>query len=325
MIDNKFRFGFMSDVMAANPGFEKKHSALEGLLGIIENINGNPTGQQLAGLQTELDGIPVDKAEKYLNALQRLVDAETALCYTGIKTYQTSERNPRGANSLGGGWARYYSAGFYVKVKVYCIASNASPYEIGFAQHCTGKTDISTFSDKSRMFAQTAYAYPIGDCSSAMGAPFYHQGVSNGMALPAWLSLAGQASGFTELEMTDEFNNNGHPDSPFSGPGGRLAATISTIRREQSFTNWFIRRHTGTSATLLFRKVDFRITVAMDYRLTGTTLAIKSASTKCHIKSATTPAATATLPIVSHQQLNGIEKWWYTSPQNVSKNTTVNY
>jgi hypothetical protein len=286
------------------------------------NVPANPGN--LGQVQTALDAILPDDAAACKDAIEILVKAHPSLCYTGVRKFQTKERSPLAGRSFNHGYAKYSSAGFHVQAEIYCIAAQNTDWELGFIQYCTSKSDLSTYHDGSRMEGRSSSAMPVGDSSGPQSEPFYHKGISYGMTNPAWMQLSAQPTGDCNLEMSDEFNNNGHPVRAFGIGGVYTGGVIQSIRRNQSFTCWIARcRPNGDEA--LLREVSYTITVDSDYVLNGQSLGLGNFATRCRVGRQSTPALPR--PVVANYTLNGTEKWWYTAPGqgSVAVNTGINY
>lgn len=319
---------FWMKLFEAEKSFAPAGSSLKGIINLIASggLNGAP-GFTTAALQTELDKIPIAKAKKYKDALKILIDDYEDVCYTAVEEFTTKEiAKPLNANvavadpnwgtwgpqNKRSGSVAWNSALFDLKARVFQIAPAEKPdrWEIGFVQHCTKKSNQSTYTNGDNVDQHPITAPPWCDTEIEANSPWYTKGPHNGQT--AWKVLVAGIHERVSLGMDDAFVSRKHPYLAVKAGGLVTAATITKVSCEQAFTTWLCRRFpTGNPVgMLLLKKVSY--TIKGDIKV-GTNGASGSSSVK--IGTTETPTILATLPATSANTMNGNERWFSNGAQ----------
>ncbi|MEO8021341.1 hypothetical protein [Polaromonas sp.] len=306
---------FWKEIFQVNAGFKLAASSLRTVVDAL--AQGGPGLE--ASLQEALDNLPVIKARKYKTALQMLLDDYPTVCYIGIETFTTSStQKPQPASTQAAPVPinrriHYTSAEFKARARVYCIVGHAAPapFELGFIQHCTSKSDVAQYTNGARMRDHCTAAMPVGDSAGPQHAPFYFQGISHGCVAAAYLQLvAGEST--LDLEVGDYFNNNFHffHPKPALANNVNAASSLTSIHRDQAFTLWLTRRKGNAERHL--KQVTYRILVDVTV---GNAVRTTSSARDIVV---TVPAFNAVRPAVTSPTMNNLSQWQYCAPAAVN-------
>ncbi len=286
-----------------------------------------PDPMRSRSLQAALDSFPYSSAVLHAGILQALVDAHPATCYLSVRSVTRTETPPPDNGVVG--WkagvthndantaAIYTSAKMNIVAEVYAIyPKESSKHQLGFVQHCTAKSDVSTFSDGSQVRDQTTVSFPVGDAVKNATEPWYFQGTAAGLTHPTWQKLKGTAtaSRLIKLEMSDNFVQNIHPFYGFSATG-RTAATLKSIARTQSFICYVVHKNPAGKYLPIARK-GYTIDVSM--RVSSKTSQPKVLQSSATKDSVAKLVVGAELPAVSSLFMNGQSRWEFAPPNSTA-------
>ncbi len=296
-------------------------SALVEWRNLLEVLRARVVNAEL--VQAALDLLPVSAARAYEGALKYVVDETPGTCYSGVESIEgdvITDTTHGVFNGLGG-WAQgptldaYTSPMFKGSANLFLVGGPGTPFEVGFIQQCTGKSQEAKYGDVKRQVWYTTLNFPVGDCSSSGCVPFYHRynGPSHGCDLNTqcvW-KVNGEAGHSRRVQMTDYFNLNTFPSRYYHGPNNS-EAWCTSFDRKQDFTCWLARRIEGTGRIRLFYQTKYRLAINISLEgSSSTTHRAKTVSTA--LSSCNSPlrilGTDDSLPIITNPIMNGMDQF----------------
>jgi hypothetical protein len=298
----------------------RSRGALDGLLAALEPISASLgaviSGNvfQLMQVQQELDELAVEDARGFKDALLYAITELPGLCYTGVVSIQ-----PRLDKSAGAfiDWVRDNTIGhhnspvFKCDATVFCIASAAGGFRIGFIQDCRSKISQSDFEGGTAIRVASPLRYPIGDALGPPDTPFYGQaGHCTPCTLPPWLEPVSRTGEELKLQMSDDFNGSHFFGKPPSGTHGDVDHTFVSGKylREQSFTVWLARSDGAfrpNNDPRLFRQIDYVNSTLLTWDAKGNVKCDTSSSKQdpVKVKRITDRRPAVSAPVMPHEEM----------------------
>lgn len=309
-------FDFIYDIDEKMPDFAWERSPLGSILEMLE-LDGKVKAERKVDLQKRLDKISVTVADQFTEILQIIVEYNPDYAYVGMTTGGAMMQHPSAAAPTmhitdaipGNRDVRYTSAKYSIELPVLHISAENAKHRIGFIQHCIAKSDVSTFTDGSKLQETVTGAFPIGDGFPGHG-PWYFRGHSTGRPYPSYRQLDTTDDGVHRYYMEDGFANNFHPYHPHKPVTGvNVDATLTSILRKQSFVCWLVHKTPAGEYRLRHR---FEYTINVSVTVSKGVVTAHSSSIDGLKNQPLTPYGT--LPRVSAVSMNDKSQWKYQAP-----------